>query len=114
MPKRSRPMEKLTPRTALTFPWGPEIHMQVFDIKDLILGIVISAPYLFARGSRTSRSPSPKKLNARLTTKIARPGNVETHHCSNKYWRPSDTMAPHSGDGGCAPKPRNQVRRRSE
>jgi len=31
-------------------------------------------------GSKASRNPSPNRLNPRLTTKIARPGIVATHH----------------------------------
>ena len=31
-------------------------------------------------GSNVSRSPSPRRLNPRLTTKMARPGIVATHH----------------------------------
>ncbi|EJK89717.1 hypothetical protein UUU_28360 [Klebsiella pneumoniae subsp. pneumoniae DSM 30104 = JCM 1662 = NBRC 14940] len=34
------------------------------------------------RGSRMSRRPSPKKLNAKLLIKIASPGMVTTHQHS--------------------------------
>src|SRR5664279_4940362 len=57
-------------------------------------------------GSKTSRRPSPRRLKPRLTTKIARPGMVATHHWSRMTSRPDDTMAPHSAVGGCAPRPR--------
>src|SRR5215472_4747291 len=58
-------------------------------------------------GSSTSRSPSPSRLNPRLTMQIARPGNAATHHWSSTNFLPAEIMAPHSGDGGCAPSPRN-------
>ena len=37
---------------------------------------------------------------------IAKPGNVAIHHASLMKSRPSASIAPHSGVGGCAPKPR--------
>src|SRR5262249_455645 len=56
--------------------------------------------------SPTSRSPSPRRLKPRLTMKMASPGMVATHHWSSSTWRPEETIAPHSGAGGCAPRPR--------
>ncbi len=47
-------------------------------------------------GSRTSRRPSPSRLNASTATKIAAPGNTAIHHaivtkpCESKIIRPSD------------------------
>ena len=38
--------------------------------------------------------------------KMARPGMVATHHWSSSTCRPEETIAPHSGAGGCAPRPR--------
>lgn len=38
---------------------------------------------------------------------IAKPGMVATHHWSRMNTRPRLIIAPHSGSGGCAPKPRN-------
>src|SRR5690606_8695121 len=46
------------------------------------------------------------KLKPSTVTKIANPGNVACHHISGKYTRPSAIIVPHSGVGGCAPKPR--------
>src|SRR6266542_1677494 len=57
------------------------------------------------RGSIVSRRPSPTKLQAIATVKIASPGKVEIHHCCISS-RPSATIAPHSGVGGTAPSPR--------
>src|SRR5439155_6917858 len=59
------------------------------------------------RGSSTSRSPSPSRLNASAATRIAAPGNVTSHHCVVKYDWPWLTISPHSGVGSCAPRPRN-------
>src|SRR6185437_731843 len=57
-------------------------------------------------GSSTSRRPSPSRLKARLTTAMAMPGIAATHHWSSIYLRPAAIIAPHSGAGGCAPRPR--------
>src|SRR5262245_45374816 len=56
--------------------------------------------------SPASRSPSPSRLKPRLTMKMASPGMVATHHWSSSTCRPEETIAPHSGAGGCAPRPR--------
>ena len=63
-------------------------------------------------GSNTSRRLSPRKLKARTTVKIARPGKVPIHH-HWKYCVPSATIEPHSAVGGCAPSPRNESPDRS-
>ena len=72
-------------------------------------GWLVSPPRsaLARLGSRTSRRPSPSRLKPRLTTKIAMPGTAGTHHWSRMFSRPTEIMAPHSGVGGCAPRPRN-------
>src|SRR5690554_641245 len=57
-------------------------------------------------GSSTSRSPSPRKQKPRLTMMMAKPGMVATHHWSRMKVRPREIIAPHSGNGGCAPSPR--------
>ena len=49
--------------------------------------------------------PSPRKLKPRTTVRIARPGNVATHHCAVRR-RPSAIMEPHSAVGGTTPSPR--------
>src|SRR5207247_4232824 len=58
-----------------------------------------------SRGSSASRTPSPMKLNAIASVRIASPGNVDTHHWS-KFCVPAATIAPHSGAGGGEPRPR--------
>src|SRR5882672_3801842 len=56
--------------------------------------------------SPASRSPSPSRLKPRLTMKMARPGMVGTHHASRMKRRLVAIIVPHSGAGGCAPRPR--------
>src|SRR4029079_44404 len=63
------------------------------------------APRLM-RGSRKSRSPSPKRLKPMTTMKIAMPGAVAYHHASGRNSRDAAIMRPHSGVGGGAPRPR--------
>src|ERR1700687_1318903 len=58
-------------------------------------------------GSSASRKPSPIRLNASTVIRIASPGKVTTH---DARWMNSSAPAsidPHSGVGGCAPRPRN-------
>ncbi len=49
--------------------------VQVFDVEQRVCG---HGQFSFF-GSRTSRNPSPSRLNARLTMKIAAPGMVISH-----------------------------------
>src|SRR5690606_34312383 len=58
------------------------------------------------RGSSASRRPSPSRLKPRLTMRMAKPGIAATHHWSRMKRRPEAIIAPHSGSGGCAPRPR--------
>ena len=37
---------------------------------------------------------------------MARPGKVTTHQARSTNSRASASIVPHSGDGGCAPRPR--------
>src|SRR5690606_6187179 len=60
-----------------------------------------SYPFL---GSSTSRKPSPKRLKARLASRIAVPGTAASHHEVIMNSRPLESIAPHSGLGGCAPR----------
>src|SRR5215469_8680502 len=60
------------------------------------------------RGSRASRKPSPRQLKPITATKMARPGKSDTWGASIRYARPSLTIFPHSGVGGCTPKPRKE------
>ena len=57
-----------------------EGHAQVIDHQHRV---VVMAAHLAALGSSASRKPSPSRLNARLTRKIAAPGAAATHHWSS-------------------------------
>ena len=107
MPSFSRPSVKLMPRTAETTPRGREVDAQVACIDHrgvcdaLCVAAVMRGQWESLRGSSTSRSASPNRLKARLTTAIARPGAATTQGLSNMNSRPAETIAPHSGQGGC-------------
>src|SRR5580692_957079 len=60
-----------------------------------------------ADGFSQSRRASPTRLMP--TTKSPRnaPGNTATHQAMVSEAWPSDTIWPHSGVGGCTPRPRN-------
>src|SRR5471032_924515 len=58
-------------------------------------------------GSSASRKPSPSRLNASTVTKMARLGNNAICGAVTMSARASLSIAPHSGVGGCAPRPRN-------
>ena len=60
-----------------------------------------------ASGPARAAARRPTRLKASTVTKIARPGNVATHHWSRITVRPSATMRPQSGVGGRAPRPMN-------
>src|SRR5262249_51981327 len=61
-----------------------------------------------SRGSRASRRPAPTRLNPRTDGMIAAPGKKNTHQAPLvKYLYESASIAPRSGVGGWAPKPRN-------
>ena len=57
-------------------------------------------------GSSAIRSPSPTKLIESVVTRIASPGKRLTHQARLSVSRPSESMMPHSGVGGLAPRPR--------
>ena len=58
------------------------------------------------RGIEMRRSPSPRKVKASTATTIARPGNISTHGAWISTSRPSASMPPSDGVGGCVPRPR--------
>ena len=58
-------------------------------------------------GRATSRRPSPSRLKPRLTTKMAMPGHRGDPPLVEQVTAgPMAIIAPHSGAGGCAPRPR--------
>src|SRR5439155_19289076 len=58
-------------------------------------------------GSSASRRPSPSRLKPSTATMIARPGNTARCVANSRYCRPSFSMTPQDGAGGCAERPRN-------
>src|SRR5215213_6154946 len=87
---------------------GPERNSQVLDLQQ--------GRYRHrcaCRGSSTSRSPSPRRLNPRTARTMARPaanatcGEVRSTNC------PSESIVPQSAVGGCTPSPRNDSAARS-
>ena len=60
----------------------------------------------FSLGSSVSCKLSPRRFVAITTVNMASPGNVEIHHAGPSTSRPTATISPHSGVGGCAPSPR--------
>ena len=85
MPRRSRPSVNETPRTASVVPpsrFGKR-HAKVVDDQHRRRRCGCRRIHFAAFGSSASRRPSPSRLNARLTMKIAAPGAAATHHWSS-------------------------------
>src|SRR5262252_9813602 len=57
-------------------------------------------------GSNQSRSASPRKLKDRTVNTSAKDGNTTMCGASNKWLRPSLSIAPQLGVGGAMPSPR--------
>ena len=82
---------------------GRKLDGKVADIKqrhDSPSSSIGSISYRFSLGSSASRSPSPSRLKASTVIRIARPGNVTTHHARLTNSRADASMVPHSGVGG--------------
>ena len=62
---------------------------------------------ILSLGSSASRNPSPNMFKPITSVDIAIPGNIAICGAVNKKSRPLLNMAPHSGEGGCAPSPKN-------
>src|SRR5438105_4921956 len=69
------------------------------------VAIGVATGYVFRRGSRASRRPSPNRLIASTVIMITRPGTVVIHGYWRRKLRPSASILPHSAVGGCAPRP---------
>ena len=85
MPRRSRPSVNETPRTASVLPpsrFGNETRSSSTD-QHRRRRRGARRIHFAAFGSSASRKPSPSRLNARLTMKIAAPGAAATHHWSS-------------------------------
>ena len=61
---------------------------------------------IFKSRSSASRNPSPNMFKPITSVDIAIPGNIAICGAVNKKSRPLLNMAPHSGEGGCAPSPK--------
>ena len=57
-------------------------------------------------GSNKSRIRSPAKFRHNTVMKMAIPGQKEIHHALSMKRRPSKSMLPQEGVGGCTPRPR--------
>src|SRR5690625_4697905 len=64
------------------------------------------ARLLRMRGSSRSRRPSPRKLKPMTLSMIMSPGNTPIHHACFMKERPSASMRPQLGSGGCVPSPK--------
>ena len=49
---------------------------------------------------------SPTRLTKKLVTMVARPGKITTQGAVRMKFRPSAIITPHSGVGGCTPRPK--------
>ena len=78
---------------------GLEAHREVADVEQRLIAVV--------RGSRTSRRPSPSRLNESEQKKIARPGKTASRGACETYDCASESITPHDGVGGWTPRPRN-------
>src|SRR5690606_17131136 len=68
-------------------------------------GFLLHHEASFSRGSMASRSPSPIRLNASTSTRIARLGISARWKAFSMLSKPSRTMPPHVGVGGASPSP---------
>src|SRR5262249_25609782 len=60
----------------------------------------------FARGSRASRTPSPKTLMPSTQATSIRPGTIVRWMALGIRRMPSEIIVPHDGFGSCTPAPR--------
>src|SRR2546423_2577859 len=78
---------------------GEELGLEIFDLKD-------RCRHRFCLGSRASRNPSPRKLNAIRVSDSAIAGARTIWGAMRNAWKPSAAIAPHDGVGGWTPRPR--------
>ncbi len=67
-----------------------------------------SSPFAPEPGSSRSRRTSPSRLRLKERIRIASPENTALQGDSIRKLRPSASMVPSEGDGGCVPRPRNE------
>ncbi len=87
---------------------GPRGATRVDDVLNLIVELEPNCLFWNQEGNpqRRSANPSPIRLSATPSTSNARPGKAVIHQACSRNWRPAAIMAPHSGVGGCGPRPR--------
>src|SRR5438309_8970631 len=78
---------------------GEKLRLQVLDLED-------GLAHRFCLGSRASRKPSPRKLNAISVSESAIAGASTMWGEMRMAWKPSAAMAPQEGVGGGTPRPR--------
>src|SRR5262245_26145156 len=68
----------------------------------------ILAYWVLSRGSRASRSESPKRLNANTARLMARPGKIAIQGAASANWTAAPrSISPHAAVGSDTPSPRN-------
>src|ERR671913_311910 len=60
------------------------------------------------RGSRVSRRASPRRLKPKERKRMAKPAKIALQGESMRKLRPSDSIKPSDGVGGCVPRPRKE------
>src|SRR3989454_8734544 len=78
---------------------GKELGFEVLDLQD-------RRRHRFCLGSRASRRPSPRKLNAISVNDSAMAGTRTTCGAMRMAWNPSAAIAPQDVVGGWTPRPR--------
>src|SRR5690554_136639 len=78
----------------------------VGDPREGGLHVLVHVQPFLPLGSSASRRPSPTKLKPSTTTMIATAGQVMRLGARRMKSLPSEIIAPHSGVGGCTPRPR--------
>src|SRR5207244_5039301 len=76
---------------------GEKLRLQVLDLED-------GLAHRFCLGSRASRKPSPRKLNAIRVSESAIAGASTMWGEMRMAWKPSAAIAPQDGVGGGTPR----------
>ena len=85
----------------------PETLWQRYSWIEPTLLLFCQIPlFLRSRGSRLSRSASPNRLKPNERNKIARPEKIAGQGFNRRKFRPSESICPSDGVGGCAPRPK--------
>ena len=111
IPRRSCPRSKLMPRTASSLPVGVSKEiLRCPDAQDRLRHL----PVPCVRGSRTSRRPSPRRLETKGDDDDRSPRNCsQPPLIQNVFGAPSRSWPPIPAWAAVHPAPRNQVRLRT-